>query len=86
MLVWDVTCPDTFAPSYLSSAASEAGAITASAEERKKTKYPSLNPAHTFTPVAILIETSGVFGPETLSFLKDLGGRLARITKEEKST
>ena len=45
---------------YLLSAASEAGAVAASAEERKKTKYASLNPAHTFTPVAI--ETSGVFG------------------------
>jgi len=56
--VWDATCPDTFAPSYLPSAASEAGAVAASAEERKKTKYASLNPAHTFTPVAI--ETSGV--------------------------
>ena len=32
------------------------------------------------------IETSGVFGPETLSFLKDLGGHLAWVTKEEKST
>ena len=65
LLVWDATCPDTFAPSYLPSAASEAGAVAASAEERKKTKYASLNPAHTFTPVAI--ETSGVFVPETLS-------------------
>jgi len=34
----------------------------------------------------VAIETSGVFGPEALSFLKDLEGRLARVTKEEKST
>jgi len=27
LLVWDATCPDTFAPSYLSNAASEAGAV-----------------------------------------------------------
>ena len=50
---------------------------------RKKTKYANFNLAHTFTPVAI--ETSGVFGPESLSFLKDLGGRLAWVTGEEKS-
>ena len=75
---------DTFAPSYLSSAASGAGAVAPSAEERKKTKYANLNPAHTFTPVAN--ETSGVFGPESLSFLKNLGGRLSQITREEKST
>ena len=53
-------------------------------KETKKTKYANLNPAHTFTPVAN--ETSGVFGPESLSFLKNLGGRLSQITREEKST
>ena len=31
LLVWDVTCPDTFAPSYSSSATREAGAVAASA-------------------------------------------------------
>ena len=36
LLVWDATCPDTFAPSYISSATSEAGAVAALAEERKK--------------------------------------------------
>jgi len=60
-LVQDATCPTCFAPLYLSSAASEAGAIAALTEERKKTKYAQLNPALTFTPMAI--ETSGFFGP-----------------------
>ena len=39
LLVWDVTCTDTFAPSFLASAASEAGAVAALAEKRKKAKY-----------------------------------------------
>ena len=39
LLVWDATCTDTFAPSYTSNAASEAGAVAALAEERKKAKY-----------------------------------------------
>jgi len=76
--------PTCFAPSYLSSAASEAGATAALAEERKKAKYAKLNSALTFTPMAI--ETSGFFGPKSLSFLKDLGGHLGRVTREEKST
>jgi len=42
LLVWDATCPDMFAPSYLSSMASEAGAIAASAEERKIQSMPAL--------------------------------------------
>ena len=39
--MWDVTCTDTFVPSFLASAASEAGAVAALAEERKKAKYIS---------------------------------------------
>ena len=83
LLVWDATSPDTFAPSYCLSATSEAGAVAAGAETRKRAKYFCLEPIYTFTPVAI--ESSGVFGPQTLEFLKELGNRLSRVTGEEKS-
>ena len=84
LLVWDATCPDTFAPSYSSIATREAAAVAAMAEERKAVKYVSLSSTYTFTPVAI--ETSGVFGPRTATFLKDLGHRLAQVTGDKKST
>ena len=84
LLVWDATCPDTFAPSYVASATNEAGAVAALAEERKKTKYAHLDSSHTFTPVAI--ETSGVIGPQSMIFVRDLGRRLAQVTGEERST
>ena len=83
LLVWDVTCSDTFAPSYLSSATSEVGAVATSAEEKKKMKYADLNCSHTFTPVTI--ETFGVFGSESMTFLKDLGCHLARVNGEKTS-
>ena len=83
LLVWDATSPDTFAPSYCLSATSEAGAVAAGAETRKRAKYFCLEPIYTFIPVAI--ESSGVFGPQTLEFLKELGNRLSRVTGEEKS-
>ncbi len=67
LLVWDATCPDTFAQSYSSSATREAGAVAALAEE-KEDKYANLSSAHTFTPVAI--ETYGVFGPVNLQQMK----------------
>ena len=84
LLTWDVTCPDTFAPSYTSSATSEAGAVAALAEGRKQSKYTCLEPIYSFTPVAI--ESSGVC-PLTLEFLKDLGRRLyiSRVTGEDSS-
>ena len=84
LLIWDATCPDTFAPSYSPSATSEAGAVTALAEARKFSKYAHLDSAQSFTPVAI--EMSGAFGLESMAFLKDLGRRLTRVTGEQKST
>ena len=83
LLTWDVTCPDTFAPSYTSSATSEAGAVAALAEGRKQSKYTCLEPIYSFTPVAI--ESSRVCGPLTLELLKDLGRRLSRVTGEDSS-
>ena len=74
LLVWDATCPDTFAPSYSSRATNEAGDVATQVEERKEAKYTHLNSAHIFTPVAI--ETSGVFGAKTMRFVQELGQRL----------
>ena len=74
---------DTYAPSYASSATSEAGAVAAMAEERKMSKYSNLDAAHLFTPVAV--EMSGVIGSQSLAFLRDLGQCLKRVTGEEKS-
>ena len=41
-LVWDATCPDTFAASYECHAANEAGCIAAFAESKKSGKYSHL--------------------------------------------
>ena len=82
-MVWDVTCPDSFAPSYLASATSAAGAVAALAEDRKRAKYSYLDSSHTFIPLAI--ETSGAFGPSALSFFKKLGCRLSQVTGESNS-
>ena len=43
-------------------------------------KYKHLNSCYFFTPVAI--ETSGVFGPKTMEFLKGLGHRLRQVSGE----
>ena len=84
LLVWDATCPDTFAPSYTASATSEAGAVAAQAEEKKCDKYCNLVTGHIFVPVAI--ETSGAFGPRTKGFLTELGQCLRQVTGEVRSS
>ena len=57
--------------------------MAAIAEERKKAKYTCLSSYHIFTPV--VVETAGVFGPETSVFLRELIGHLRRFSGEEKS-
>jgi len=70
----DATCPDILAPSHLPSATREARGVAALPEQRKQEKYTALNLCHNFTLVAI--EMAGPFGPETFSFLRELGCRL----------
>ena len=81
--MWDATCKDTFAPSYVSYATREAGLVAKQTEEEKRSKYRHLAASHIFVPVAV--ETSGVFGMEALEFIKELGPRLHQSTGEAKS-
>ena len=83
-LVWDATCPDTFACSYLGLSAQSAGEVATRAEALKLEKYSNLTSSHFFTPIAI--ESSGVFGPKTMSFIKDLGKRITRQSGDPRST
>ena len=83
VLVWDATCPDTYAPSHISVATREAGAVATQVEQRKQLKYAELEASHHFVPVAI--ETSGVCGPEAMQFLLELGHRLKAETREPRS-
>ena len=81
--MWDATCPNTFAPSYMASATSRAGAVAAAAEEQK-TKYISLSQCHSFVPMAI--KTTGVFDAETLAFLRELGQHLQQVSADTRSS
>ena len=61
-----------------------AGAVASQAEDLKKAKYSYLerHPGMCFTPIAI--ETSGVLGPLSMIFLRELGHRLSAITGDTK--
>ena len=80
LLVWDVACSDTLTPSYHCHAASSTGAVANLAEERKSSKYSSLAPSHSFTPVAI--ESKGPIGRKSLGFLMELSQRVQQRTDE----
>ena len=66
-LAWDLTCPDTLAPSHLDTAVTGAGAVACEAEAKKTAKYASLAAAFCFIPVAV--ETLGALGDEAVDFI-----------------
>ena len=80
-LVWDVTVIDSLAPSRL-----ERNVHPLQEAERKKTrKYSSIiERGYIFQPVAF--DTQGNCGPETESFLKELGVRLRQATFEDRAS
>ena len=82
-LIWDATCPDTFAASHVRSASKTSGTVAEQAEEGKCSKYSRLRSSYHFVPVGI--ETSGVFGPQAAAFLHDLGRRLKTATLEHEA-
>jgi hypothetical protein len=83
-LVWDFTCVDTFASSYLNNTLTWAGAAAEMADEKKRNKYNFYLDRFLFVPVAV--ETSGVWGKECLKVIKETGLRLATVTKDYIST
>ena len=84
MLVWDFTCTDTLAPSYLQTALRGPGYVADAAEQRKTAKYRQLGDKFFFVPVGV--ETLGGWGSDANAFIKDLGRRLAKITFDKRST
>ena len=80
LLAWDVTCTDTFAPSYIASATSNAGAVAALAEERKlfcmATWYQAISLRH----------LSHRWVLSLVCFLKELGHRIKLSTGEARTT
>ena len=83
VLVWDVTCPDSFSPSRVALAASGAGNVANEAEHHKRVKYSDLGSSYLFVPIAI--ETAGVFGSAAAAFLRELGRRVKAQSGDERS-
>ena len=83
-LVWDATCPDTFAVSDRGPATSGAGYVSALSEERKAAKYSHLTPTYLFISVAI--ESSGAIGPQSRAFLWELGRHMQLESSDTNST
>ncbi|XP_074026320.1 uncharacterized protein [Leptinotarsa decemlineata] len=83
-VVWDFICVDTVAASHLAESSKSAGTAALSGEKLKRKKYQNLGNNYLFHPVAV--ETFGVYGPESLLFVHELGRRIGQATKDYRST
>jgi hypothetical protein len=83
-LAWDVTGPDTLAPSHLPSTSSEAGAAAESAARLKNLKYVDISRSHIFT--AIAIESLGPLNKDGQALIADLGRRLSVLSGDPRET
>ena len=79
-LAWDVTAPDTLAPSHVTDSARNAGSAAMKAEALKTTKYSAISQTHAFVPLAF--ETLGAWGEQCRGFVHELGRRITAVTGE----
>ena len=82
-VVWDYTCRDTLAQSYVIDTASEAGKAAETAEAAKFDRYSDLTSDYTVIPVAN--ETLGAWGKIGLKFIQDIGSRISDATGDKNS-
>ena len=83
-LTWDVTVPDTLAPSYANLSSVSAGSVAERAASLKAAKYSNLLPTYDF--VAVAIESLGVINTDGQTFLRALGKRLSAVSGETRET
>jgi len=77
-LTWDVTAPDTLAPTNLTGSATDTGSAAAVAEARKTVKYQVIAQTQAFDPLAF--ETLGAWGEPAIEFVGELGRRLTLVS------
>jgi len=82
-MVWDFTCPDTLATSYLNRSVLFAGPAVNEADSRKVMKYRLLSARYSFVPVAV--ESLGALDEEASDFFRNLGFRITSVTTEPRS-
>jgi len=84
MLVWDATCSDTLAPSYLIRSSSKSGTVAEFAASNKHRKYKRLLEQN-YLILPFAVETLGVWCSEAIRFIDKLGKMISQVTGENKS-
>lgn len=83
-MVWDFTCADTLANSYVNGNSKKAGYAAQKRESYKRTLYRNLEA--NFHIVPICVETLGTFGEDGLKLVSRIGELMRNVTGEKRST
>ena len=83
-LIWDFTCHDTVAPSYIKNLPIEVGKVASEAEKEKDRKYAPMTGEFHFEPICV--ETLGVWGEKGHKFIKNVGRLIKERTKDKRSS
>jgi len=78
-LVWDATCIDTVADSYLHKSSQKSGSAAEFAHNKKHGLYTYIK-SQNYNFVAFAVETFGPWSAETLKFVDKIGRKLIDIT------
>ena len=84
ILVWDATCGDTLAPSYVNQSSILAGSVAEKAASRKRIHYRAIIDQN-FLFLPFSVETLGPWCEEAIDFIRLLGKKIAFCTGEPKS-
>ena len=83
-MVWDFTCADTLAASYVRKNARKPGNAAQKREGDKRWLYRNLTSNFHFVPICI--ETLGSIGEDGLKLIKRIGELMQNVTGEKRST
>ena len=83
-MVWDYTCSNTLAQSYINTVSKKAGKVAEEAESRKISKYKKLSESYEVIPICV--ESLGPWGPNGLKLIQEIGKRIQVTTGEPRST
>lgn len=83
-LVWDATCVETFANSYLKQTSTRAGSAADQAVRRKHNLHQKIK-GQNYKFVALAVETMGSWSTKAKQFLQYLGKRLEKISGDPRS-
>lgn len=83
-MVWDATCIDTVADSYLQKSASKSGSAAEFAQQRKHSLYTYIK-SQNYVFIAFAVETFGPWSSESKKLIDKIGKKLNAISGDKRS-